>query len=351
MEWALGNVDEAMFVVSTSLQGLKKKPIALSDRAEFDRLAGSALAEVGPEKLFLAPPAPSVTLTPTQLPPTAWMPGPNRYRAFRLEYATAVPTGQPNNDRVSGFYLERIGAEKAPTVIYLHGWLEFDAGLALRLPLSWFGPLGCNILALHLPFHFGRAAKGSFSGELSITANLPLAIKGLQQAVSDVRQARHWLQHERGIERIGIVGKSLGGLVEAVTLAADDGFTAGVLAVPATSTRSTLWKSRYTSLIRRDLTRQGLDEETTARVLEIIRPGRYRPLIDPARLLLIKARADRVCFPPDTDSFALGWGLPVVEIPTGHLTATIYPRMRQASQEHLRRFLFEVQPDSTSLLD
>lgn len=338
MEWALGNVDEAMFTFSTALQQLKRKPY-LSDPAQLAELTRPLEMLPAVEEVFVQPPRPEVKLTPARFPrTTAELPALTRpYRVYTLEYPSAITTGFEANDTVRGYYLERNDNENGPAVIYLHGWLEFDPGLSLRLPLEWLAPPGFNILALHLPFHFGRAPKGTISGELSIMGNLPLLIKGTQQSVSDVRQALYWLKERHS--SVGIVGKSLGGLVEAMALAAESAFAAAALLVPATSTRDIIWRSGYTRLLRRDLLLQGLDEETTARLLEIVRPGRYQPAIDPQRILLFKARADRVCFPGDTDLFARAWGVPVVEVPTGHLTSTLHPRMRQATQAHFKQFL------------
>lgn len=339
LEWALGGFDEAMFGLSTFFWQIKNQPPYLSDAEELARLYRSAPELLEPGQVFAPPPAPVVELEPVKLPRLAATPGDfaRQYQAYRMQYPSATSTGYPENDRVQALYLERKGAEKAPCVIYLHGWMEFEPGLSLRLPLNWAGPLGMNILALHLPFHFERTPSGKISGELSVTGNLPLALKGLQQAVGDVRQALYWLR-ARGL-KAGLIGKSLGGLVGAIALAAEPGFEAGVLAVPATSTRTSIWQSRYTRLVRRDLTRQGLDEEATARMLEIVRPGRYQPAIDPQRILVFKATADRVCFPSDTDRFTRQWGVKVIEVPTGHLTATFAPGTRRATQEHLRRFL------------
>jgi pimeloyl-ACP methyl ester carboxylesterase len=341
VEWALGSVDDLLFAFSTSLWQLKKKPTYLSDTAQLAQLHQQQPG-LAPDQLFLPPSLPVVTLQSIRLPVLARQFGAigRQYRAFHLEYPSAVSTGYAANDVVRAIYLEHIGAENSPAVIYLHGWMEFEPGLSLRLPLSWFGAMGLNILALHLPFHFERTPPDKLSGELSITGNLPLALKGLQQAISDVRQALYWLKQRNC--PVALLGKSLGGLVGAMTLAVEPGFEAGALVVPATSTRSTIWHSRYTRLIRRDLTRQGLDEETTSQLLEVVRPGHYQPSIDPRRILVLKAKADRVCFPFDTDHFVQQWGANLVEIPTGHLTATFAPQARRAVHDHLQRYLLPV---------
>lgn len=341
LEWVLGNLDEAFFSFSNYWVEKSGKPPYLSDKAELDRL----YKEFGPveklEELFPGPPHPDLKLVHRHSRSLLLQAGPQlrHYRVYNVEYLSAVTTGFKGNDRVYGLYLERPGHETAPVVVYLHGWMEFETGFSLRLPLTWAGPLGFNILALHMPFHFERTPPGKLSGEMAITGNLPLAVKAMGQAVSDVRQAITWLKTQQPDRPTGLIGKSLGGLVGAMVLASEPKLDAGVLAVPATGAKSSIWQSTYTSLIRRDLDRQGLDEAATARLLEVIRPGRYRPAIEARRILVLKANADRVCFPEETDTFAREWGTPLVALPTGHLTATFHPRARQVAQQHLGRFL------------
>lgn len=341
LEWLLGNVDEAFFAFSNYWIEKSGKPPYLSDQAELERLRELPWTPEKLDELFPQPHTPEVRLTSRTKTALALQAGPHirQYDLFNLEFPSAIKTNYPSNDTVRGVYLQRTGHESAPVVIYLHGWMEFETGLALRLPLTWLAPLGYNILALHLPFHFERTPLGTISGELAITGNLPLAVKAMRQAVSDVRQSLAWLKEKQPDRPVGLIGKSLGGLVGAMVLATEPGLAAGVLAVPATGVKSSIWQSSYTSLLRRDLHRQGLDEEATARLLEIIRPGRYKPAIDPEKILVLRASADRVCYPEDTEAFAADWGTRSVTLPTGHLTATFHPRARWASQAHLHRYL------------
>lgn len=341
LEWLLGNLDEAFFTFSNFWIEKSGKPPYISDKIELDRLSELPWTPDKLEELFPRPPLPRIKPVERNSFSLALQAGPQlrHYRVFNLEYPSAISTGYSRNDTVRGIYLERPGHENAPVVIYLHGWMEFETGLGLRLPLTWVGPLGFNILALHLPFHFERTPHGTISGEMAITGNLPLAVKAMGQAVSDARQALAWLKAQQPDRPVSLIGKSLGGLVGAMVLATEPELAAGILAVPATGAKTSIWQSTYTTLLRRDLNRQGLDEAATARLLEIIRPGRYRPAIDPERILVLKANADRVCFPQETDAFATEWGTRTVALPTGHLTATFHPRARRVAQEHLRRFL------------
>lgn len=335
---ALGNFDEAVFWLSNFILKINKTPAYVSDQAEFENLL-QLTSTFEPTMLFQKPTSPALTLQPAKLNKAALLfsPAVEHYKAYTFEYPSQITTGYPENDTVHGHYLERTDNPNAPAIVYLHGWREFDANLGLRLPLSWFGPLGYNILALHFPFHYERAPKGTASGQLSLTGNLPLTVKGVQQAISDTRQAIYWLKERHA--SVGLLGKSLGGLIGSTTLLVEDALDVAVLVVPATNSYTSIWKSTYTSIMRKDLAAQGLDEQKTYSLFEALRPANYPPAIDPQKILTIKAIGDRVCFPDDTDVFVKNWGTPVVEVPTGHLTVTLDHRVAEAVQQHFKKYL------------
>ena len=338
VEWALGNFDQACFTLGSRALELRRRHTYTAEPEGMSWLEQLADTPLDLKELFAKPNLPHVRLTPTKLPLVAQsfnLP----YRVSKLTFPSAIATPYPVDNTVHAFYLQHQGHENGPTMLYLHGWMEFEPGVSLRLPIAWSVGLGLNILALHMPFHFERTVAGTISGELSLTGNLPMTVKTLQQAVSDVRQAFYWLKAQRPNAPVILVGKSLGGMLGAMTLVNEGDFAAAVLAVPAISTKASIWQSEYTRPMRKELMRQGLDEEATSRLLEVIRPSRYQPLLDPKRILILKAQADRVCFPQDTDQFVQDWHTPMFELPTGHLTATMDPRGRKAVQAHLRRYL------------
>ena len=150
---------------------------------------------------------------------------------------------------------------------------------------------------LELPHHIGRTTTGTYSGELSLTANLPATLTTIQQAVSDTRAIAGWLR-ERGIEWLALEGQSLGGLVAALTLTVETAFDCAVLFVPAVEPGISLWHSTYTRTLRRELLRQELDEAAISSLLEGLRPARSQLLLDPARILVVAATGDRVTFEP-----------------------------------------------------
>lgn len=327
--------DEASFALVTGLMRFQKSSQYTTDRTHLERLL--ARADYTPQELFPTPPRPVVTErsipVPWQLKPLA-----QKYQMKHLTFPSAQPLGQPNNDTVHAYYLYRPGFEQAPTIFYLHGWMAYNPALWLRPPLNWAEPLGMNVFMMEQPFHMHRCPPGTQSGQLSLSGDLLMGMLSVQQSVSDTRAALTWLQSQ-GIDKIALLGRSLGGLVAASTLTVEPDFTCAILDIPAVSPHSSIWRSNYTRQIRSDLRRQGFDEQETAAFFEMVRPGRFRPTLDPKRILLIEATADRACFPDETERFAQEWNLPIVRIPLGHMSVMLSREAKRAAQNFLVKWL------------
>jgi len=329
--------DEVNFAVMTGLMQVQRRNLRQqsSDLEKLQRLA--ELAKLPPDKLFLAPPLPEVKRTAVNRPPQLAGVGRN-YRLERLTFPSVFESGKPNNDMVAGWWAYRPGRETAPTIIYAHGWMAYDPGMWLRMPLSWAAPLGYNVLMLELPYHMSRTPPGTRSGELSITADLPGAVVTAQQGVSDIRQVVKWLRAQ-GVEKIGLLGKSLGGLMSSLTVVAEPELDCAVLLIPAVDAGASLWHSTYTRLVRYDLARQGIDEAMTSQALGAMNPTRQRPAIDPHRVLIIVATADRACPPAETEKLAAAWKAPLERIPLGHLSAGFTSQARDYSRLFFAKWL------------
>ncbi len=309
--------DEVSFCLISTWRGWQRCTPHLSDAAEM--LALSELTQAEPAQLFVPPPLPDVSIQ-NQKMPTVLRPLARNYRYTHLTFPSAVTTGNAVNDMVHAHHLYRPDHKNGPTLLYLHGWHNFDAALSLFTPLQLVATLGFNLVMLELPHHIGRTEAGTYSGELSLTANLPATLTTIQQAVSDTRAMAGWLR-ARGIERLALEGQSLGGLVAALTLTVETAFDCAVLFVPAIEPRTSLWHSTYTRTLRRELLRQGLDEAATGVLLEGLRPARSQPLLDPQRILVVAATGDRVAFRPDVENFAHAWRANFAAIEWGHLSS------------------------------
>lgn len=315
-------LDEFSFHSATLLRSLQHRQKHLTDPAELAKLheltQSSDIAQLLDQTT--PPSIPEITIQNEKMHWLLRWIG-RDYRYTRLTFPSAVDSGHPSNDYVYAHHLYRPNYKNAPTLLYLHGWMQTNYAASLYVPLRWAEASGYNLIMLELPHHLHRSSPGTYSGELSLTGNLSAVLTTIRQAVSDIRALNAWL-HARGIEQVALVGKSLGGMIAAMALTLDSDFDCAILLVPAIAPHSSLWRSSYTRLIQTELAAQGLDEEATRLLLEAFQPGHYPPAIDPKRILVIGASGDRVVFQPDLANFAEQWQTQTAWLDWGHLSTT-----------------------------
>jgi acetyl esterase/lipase len=330
--------DEVGFRAATRLLQLRRPKPHLSDKQALENLL--TLSETADKaQVFPTPPVPEVKIEPAKKPYTILGIG-NDYLMDKLEWHSAYPLGYPENDKVTAWWCFKPDHETAPTIVYCHGWMSPDKGLSLRLPLNWAEGIGANVLFIEMPFHMNRTPKGTYNGELSISGDLPSIVEGARQAVTDVRSGVHWLL-SRGVERIALIGKSMGGNVASLTTAAESHLACSVLIVPAVGATKSLWYSSYATLVREELISQNIDEALTDKYLRLTNPNSYQPAIDPEHVLVISATADRACFYPDVEAFAKNWGTEFTSVPYGHFSAVLTNYAKSCSQTFMKKFLFQ----------
>jgi pimeloyl-ACP methyl ester carboxylesterase len=113
------------------------------------------------------------------------------------------------------------GAKSRPAVIALHGYM---GGYFLleepQWPIAWLLRRGLDVALPILPFHALRG--GARRGPPPFPSSDPrFTNEGFRQAVADVVALAEWLR-ERGAERVGVVGMSLGGYTSALVATVSD---------------------------------------------------------------------------------------------------------------------------------
>lgn len=157
------------------------------------------------------------------LPRTAGM---TRYEFTDTRRATARAPGgvQRTLDLVSGgervpaVWLVPDTAAPAPAALLLHGFSSRKERMAQAVGRALL-VRGVGSLALDLPYH------GEREGEPGAIPRNPLALVGAwKTAVAEARAALSWLarQRETAVDRIGVVGYSLGGFLALMTAADDE---------------------------------------------------------------------------------------------------------------------------------
>ena len=169
----------------------------------------------------------------------------------------------------------------------------------------------------------------------------------LQHSSYDVSRAIDWLETQPNIDasRIGLFGISLGAIRGTIVMAMDKRIRAGVLGLGGGDLPYILTHSNEKRLMAaRDkiLARNNIDvKEAEARLRESITydPLALAPSVDPERVLMVIAAADKVIPPSKSWELRRKLGNPeAIELWSGHYTSVIHiPYLRQACARFFKK--------------
>src|SRR5437763_16274992 len=134
-----------------------------------------------------------------------------------------------------------------------------------------FNELGWNACFVHLPYHYSRAPRGYWNGELAITADLIRNAEGLRQVVIEVRQLIAALR-DRGCHEFGVLGTSYGGWIGALLAMVEQDFRFVALMAPIVNVEHAIWKGPGTRVMRRELRRAKIEPSLVARHFHLSSP-------------------------------------------------------------------------------
>ena len=258
-------------------------------------------------------------------------------RGERLTWTSAVRTPSPeNNTARARFFPERksavenssVGNSSASgrrAVVVLPQWnADAQSHVALCRLLS---RLGIAALRLTMPYHEERRPEGLERADLLVCPNVGRTLQSMRQAVLDARASVAWLA-DRGYERIGIVGTSIGSCTAFLAFVHEERLSAGVFNHVSGYFADVVWRGISTRHVRAGiegaLTLEELRESwlpiSPMPFAERLKGQRARPM------RFIAARHD-LTFPADLsrDVIArvksLGVPLDVTWLPCGHYTS------------------------------
>jgi dienelactone hydrolase len=240
-----------------------------------------------------------------------------------VTFPSPLRTPQPANNTVHCEYFEAKQPGRRPTVIVLH-ILGGDFELS-RVCCRAMAVTGTHALFIKLPYYGPRRTPGDSTRMIS--TDIEQTVQGMRQAVLDIRRAVTWLESraEVDVERIGITGISLGGIVAALSASVEPRFDRACFVLAGGDIARVAWESRELDRVRKRWQDGGLDRDAAIRVLSVIDPITYASRLKGRRVLMLNARYDKVIPPACTTALWEAAGRPPIEWwNAGHYTAALY---------------------------
>jgi len=162
-----------------------------------------------------------------------------------LTFPSYVETPYPENNTVYGRFFD--GRNRKLAMVVLPQWnCKWDGQVGLCRMLE---NAGISALRLSMPYHHGRKPAEIERAEYLVSPNVGRTLTASRQSVVDARRAADWL-FERGYERVGLIGTSIGSCMAFLTFAHDPRFSVGVFIHVSTYYADVVWEGLSTSHVR-----------------------------------------------------------------------------------------------------
>jgi len=243
-----------------------------------------------------------------------------------LRFPSVIETPYPENNRVRVRVFparnrQRGAAQPGRAVIVVPQWNADENGHVGLCRL--FSRFGLTALRLSLPYHDVRMPAELERADYIVSSNVGRTLQANRQAVLDIKRTADWLTRQ-GIQRIGIVGTSLGSCLSMLAMAHDERIRAGAFNHVSPYFADVVWRGLSTRHVRSGLEGQ-IDLDQLRDCWMPISPWPFIPRVRGRAVLLVYARYD-LTFPVDLsrrfiDEFARR-GVPheINVLPCGHYT-------------------------------
>lgn len=230
----------------------------------------------------------------------------------RFTFPTLYPVQFPESNLAVGRFYRNTQVDDAPVVLISHGWAHRTLKTIEHLYVRPFLRAGFSVAFVVHPLHFERTPKGSYSGELVVSADVVMTVEAFRQGVIDLIGAADWLR-SRGHRRIGVLGYSLGGYLAGIMAAVRGDWEFAVLGGTGDSPVSPILDTDLGKNVREDLQACGmLDRAKLTRAWTIISPGVFRPRVPRERILMVAGRYDRIMLPRSVRRLWNAWDRPTL---------------------------------------
>jgi len=248
-------------------------------------------------------------------------------KGSHLTFTSPVATPYPENNVVHAEWLPA-PRDRGRAVVVLPQWNAGpDGHIGVGKLLNRFG---ISALRMSLAYHDYRKPAETRRADYHVSSNIGRTIHAGRQSVIDARACLDWLE-ERGYERLGILGTSLGSCIAFITAAHDTRVRAGVFNHVSMYFGDVVWTGLSTQHVR-----QGFGDAITQDELRdywaVISPASYLERLKGRDMesLLIWARHDTTFLPVYSKQLierfrALGLRHRAVALPCGHYTTGQFP--------------------------
>lgn len=209
-----------------------------------------------------------------------------------------------------------------PTICVIHGFLADPYWLNRRfLALPWFYKQGYDILLFTLPHHGRKQSRISpFSGHGFFAGGIANLNESMAHAVHDFRLFVDFLE-DRGVDRIGVTGISLGGYTTSLLAAVEERLHFAIPNVPVVSLPDLVLEWFPASVpVKALLKASGTSVHEARHMLAVHAPLTYKPVVPKERLMVIAGAGDRLAPPKHARLLWDHWDRPRIHwFPGNHI--------------------------------
>ncbi len=243
-----------------------------------------------------------------------------------LTFTSPLTTPYPENNRVHAEFFEAAGARRA--VVVLPQWNSDERGhLGLCRLLSRFGVAA---LRMSLAYHDRRKPAETARADYHVSSNIGRTVHASRQSVIDTRACLDWLE-QRGYQRLGVLGTSLGSCIAFIAAAHDPRVRAGVFNHVSMYFSDVVWTGLSTRHVRQGF-EGAISQDELRRYWAVISPASYFDRFAGRELksLLVWARYDTSFLPVYSQQVlenfrSRGFVHEVVTLACGHYTTGQFP--------------------------
>ncbi len=216
-------------------------------------------------------------------------------------------------NRTAHAWILRHPGEPRPWLVGLHGIRmgSLRGDFFLYNPDFLHEELGLNLVLPVLPIH-GPRKVGPVSGDRILSGDVMDTVHAGAQAIWDVRRLISWLRlPEQNAPAVGVLGYSLGGYTAALLAGLENNLDGVTVANPAVDPSGSFWRSSLSASIHY-LKAEGVTEEKMSRLLRVVSPLSFDPIVPKDRRAIFAGVADRIVPPSEALSLWRHWDRPRV---------------------------------------